>query len=43
MPDLELTGADLSGTGCEAILGRDVLALCVFTYDGLTDSFTLSH
>jgi hypothetical protein len=43
VPDLEVEGVDLSGAGCDAILGRDVLARCVFTYDGLTDSFTLSY
>lgn len=43
IPDLEVAGVDLTGTGCEAILGRDVLAQCVFAFDGLTDSFTLSY
>jgi len=43
IPDLDMLERDLSGAGAEAILGRDVLAQCVFTYDGLTDSFTLSH
>ena len=43
LPVLDLIERDLTGSGADAILGRDVLAQCVFTYDGLTDSFTLSH
>ena len=33
---------DLSGTGTEALIGCDVLATCLFVYDGRAQTFTLA-
>ncbi len=41
--DLTVYEIDLQGSNYELLLGRDVLAHCVLAFDGLTDSFTLSH
>jgi len=37
-----VTGCDLSGTGFEMLIGRDVLRLGLFVYDGVSGSFSLA-
>ena len=43
IPILEVLQVDLTGFGCEAVLGRDVLASCVLIYDGTAGAYTLSY
>lgn len=43
VPDLEVSEFPLNSRGCEALIGRDVLAYCVLIYDGLSGTFTLSY
>jgi hypothetical protein len=41
--DLEVVAAeDLSGSGVEALLGRDILGRGLLVYDGLARRFTLA-
>jgi hypothetical protein len=42
-PSLHLTELDLGTLGYDALVGRDVLAKCVLTYNGPASSFTLSY
>jgi hypothetical protein len=43
IPVIEVTELDLGSLGYDALIGRDVLAKCVLTYDGPANSFTLSY
>jgi hypothetical protein len=43
VPDIDVTELDLGSLGYDALLGRDVLARCVLTYDGPNSSFTLAY
>ena len=42
-PSLPVAELDLRGVRCAALLGRDVLARCVLTYDGPRAAFTLAY
>ena len=39
---VDLAGQDLAGKPIIALIGRDVLARCVFVYNGAMGSFSLS-
>lgn len=41
--ELEITELDLSAVGYDALIGRDLLAFCILTYDGLSGTFTLAY
>jgi hypothetical protein len=41
MDNLPVVGAHLAAQGIQVLLGRDVLAHCVFIYNGPADSYTL--
>ena len=41
--DLPLTEVPLGPFGCDVLIGRDVLALCVFRLDGPALAFTLDY
>lgn len=43
LPELEVTELDLAALGYDALVGRDVLARCVLTYNGPAGSFTLGY
>jgi hypothetical protein len=43
IPVLEVAELDLGTLGYDALIGRDVLARCVLTYDGPAGSFTLGY
>lgn len=39
----QVIGADLSGTGFIALLGRDLLSRMILIYDGLHGEYTLAY
>ena len=41
-PSLLVVGADLSHLGVEAVIGRDILEHCTFTYDPRAGTFSLT-
>lgn len=41
--ELEISELDLSAVGYDVLIGRDLLARCVLTYDGLSGTFTLAY
>jgi hypothetical protein len=41
--DIEVVELDIAAAGCDAVIGRDILARCTFTYNGRTNSFSLSY
>jgi hypothetical protein len=43
IPVLEIAELDLGVSNFEALLGRDFLSHCTFQYDGLNDTYTLTH
>ena len=43
LPTLPVLCTDLAGQGIQALIGRDVLAHCVLTYNGSADSFILAY
>jgi hypothetical protein len=43
IPVLEVAEVSLNAHGCDALIGRDVLASCVLIYDGVGNSFTLTY
>jgi len=42
LPTIAVTGADVSSQGIDGLLGRDVLAHCLFVYDGRAEFFQLA-
>ena len=42
LPRLRVLGANLSSQGLVALIGRDALSSCIFIYNGLDGSFSLS-
>jgi hypothetical protein len=43
IPDIVVADLSLNSFGIDLLLGRDVLALCRFNYDGPADTFSLSY
>jgi aspartyl protease len=39
---MPVIAADLTGTGTEGLIGRDVLGGCLFIYDGVASQFSLA-
>jgi hypothetical protein len=42
-PDAMLTELNLNAVSLQALIGRDLLAHCVFTFDGPANAFSLTH
>ena len=41
--DITLTEIDLNTIAIQALIGRDILSRCVFTFDGPANSFSLGY